>query len=156
MILYGLSRYDSAISESWGMGHVRVDPLTPAAIKYVAGYVSKKIGAESQVSRERVDTETGEVYRYQAPFLQMSRKPGIGSKAREHLQSWKDYAVVDGVKQSVPRYLHEAWERSVSPEVALANKEERRIRAVQFVRNGDVQEAILQERHYQSSLSRSL
>lgn len=156
VILFGLSRHNPHIEAAWGMGHVRVDPLTPAAINYVAGYVSKKIGIEAQVSRERVDPETGEVYKYQAPFLQMSRRPGIGGEAREHTQSWRDYAINDGVKQAVPRYLHEAWINSVPLEVAIAHKEARRAQAVQLAKNGETRELLLTERYAHSSTRRTL
>lgn len=41
-LLYGV-RHDPSIQESWPFGFTRVDPCTPAAISYVAGYVGKKI-----------------------------------------------------------------------------------------------------------------
>lgn len=156
VILFGLSRYNPHIEAAWGMGNVRIDPLTPAAINYVAGYVSKKIGADDFVRRERVDPETGEVFKYQPPFLQMSRRPGIGGDAREYVQSWRDYAVIDGMKQAVPRFLHEAWQRSVSPEVASAHKEERRRKAVEVSRNGEVREMELAKRYADNSTKRTL
>lgn len=156
VILFGLSRHTPSISEAWGLGHVRVDPLSPNAINYVAGYVAKKIGQGDFIQRDRVDPTTGEVYRYQPPFLQMSRRPGIGAKAREFTSSWKDFAVDDGMKLPVPRYLHEAWRRSVDEEAVKAHKELRQRQAADRPWNGAVREAILAARFSSSSEKRKL
>lgn len=45
----------------------------------------------------------------------MSRNPGIGHHAKQYLQSWRLYAVKDGHKMPVPRYLHEAWKAQATP-----------------------------------------
>lgn len=42
-LLFGV-RDNPSLQSSWPFGFVRVDPCTPAAISYVAGYVGKKIG----------------------------------------------------------------------------------------------------------------
>ncbi|QXP44145.1 MAG: replication initiator protein [Arizlama microvirus] len=133
-MFFGLSLQETPIIEkAWGMGHVQVDPLTPAAVNYVAGYVAKKIGQYDYPRKERVDKETGEVYMYQPPFLQMSRKPGIGGDARKYPASWRDTAVIDGVKLPVPRYLHEAWKESVDDnELARLEEERSRIPRMEF------------------------
>lgn len=60
-------------------------------------------------AHEHIDYETGEVYKWQPPFIQMSRQPGIGANARQHAQSWRDFAVMHGTRIPVPRYLHQAW-----------------------------------------------
>jgi hypothetical protein len=113
-ILYGIPQ-DSAVPQAaWPHGHVRVDPLTPAAVSYVAGYCSKKLGWSDYDRGERVDRVTGEVYHYQPPFVQMSRRPGIGGAARAHRQSWRSFAVLDGNRMPVPRFLHAAWKDSAS------------------------------------------
>lgn len=130
VILFGLSRYNPAIEAAWGMGRVQVDPLSPAAINYVAGYTAKKIGLWDQVRSERVDKETGEVYTYQPPFLQMSRRPGIGGSARQFSSSWRDFAVSDGRKIPVPRYLHDAWRAQASEEELATHKQAQQARAV--------------------------
>lgn len=96
------------IEDTWGQGHARTMAVTPAAIAYTAGYTSKKIGFQRAMV-EQVDPETGEVYTWQPPFIQMSRKPGIGGHARKWVNSWRSYAIQNGTKQPVPRYLHEAW-----------------------------------------------
>lgn len=67
-----------------------------------------------------MDYETGEIYRWKAPFLQMSRGGrtggGIGCSARKYINSWRDFAILNGRKIPVPRYLHLAWQKAATPE----------------------------------------
>ncbi|AXL14462.1 replication initiator protein [Microviridae sp.] len=131
-ILYGVSVADEpAVKSCWGSGIVQVDALTPASISYVAGYVAKKIGIVDE-REDRIDYRTGEVYRYQPPFITMSKKPGIGSKARRFIDSWRDTAIFDGNKMPVPRYLHEAWKANSTQEDidALAAEKLQKMRVV--------------------------
>jgi hypothetical protein len=112
VILFGLSQFDHSqvISESWPLGFVRVDPISPRSIAYVCGYTVKKAAALREDKEERLDVATGELYRYQPPFLQMSRNPGIAGYHRgTYWRSWRDSAIVDGRKVPVPAYLHKAW-----------------------------------------------
>lgn len=146
VILFGLSVHEPDIDQAWGMGHVQVDQLTPKAINYVAGYTAKKIGYDTNVMLDRVDPETGECYRYQKPFLQMSRRPGIAAGAKQFVSSWRDYAVNDGIKQSVPRYLHEAYLATLTPEELATHKEERAKKAVQAQRDGLARERELEQK----------
>lgn len=114
-ILYGLSKNDEQlIQDTWQQGHTKTDVVTPARIAYCAGYTSKKLGYRFDRNKERVDPDTGEVYEWQNPFLQMSRNPGIGGTARKYTESWRAYAVLNGQKQPVPKYLHEAWKAAAT------------------------------------------
>lgn len=116
-VLYGASEADAdIIHHTWGLGHTDTDPITPARIAYTAGYVAKKIGWRHQAAPEQIDYNTGELYHWQPPFLQMSRRPGIGADARQYTNSWRTYAVNNGTKQKVPRYLHDAWKSQATPE----------------------------------------
>lgn len=110
-ILFGLPETEQRVVKAWPYGFARVDPLTPAAISYVAGYCSKKIGYRLEQG-ERLDLETGELYQWQPPFTLMSRNPGIASSFRDHPASWRSHAVLDGITQPVPRYLHNSWLKS--------------------------------------------
>lgn len=117
-ILYGISaeKHDAdRIDRAWKMGHTKTVTATPAAIAYTAGYVAKKIGYKYEADQERINYETGEVYHWQPPFLQMSRNPGIGANANKWAASWKDYAILGGVRIPVPKYLHQQWEKSLLP-----------------------------------------
>lgn len=117
-LLFGAGPADAhRVQETWGMGHTHTVPITPAAINYVAGYTAKKLGDTLRAQREEVDPETGEVYRWQPPFIQMSRRPGIGGHAREkYRSSWRSYAVHEGRQLPLPRFLHEAWKKTATPE----------------------------------------
>lgn len=117
-ILYSTSTQDAeVIQKAWPNGFVDVKPATNAAIAYVAGYAAKKYGDHRSFKKEeRVDPGTGEVYNYEPPFLQMSRRPGIGARARtRHRNSWRKVAVLNGQTMSVPRYLHEHWKQTATP-----------------------------------------
>lgn len=116
-IVYSTSTEDAqVIQKAWPNGFTDVKPATRAAIAYVAGYAAKKYGDSIQHTKEeRIDAETGEVYNYQPPFLQMSRRPGIGAAARaKHRNSWKKVAIMNDQKMSVPRYLHEHWKKTAT------------------------------------------
>lgn len=121
-ILYGLNvQHRKLVELAWRtgkgqpLGHIRTEEITPARIAYTAGYTSKKIGYKKGMV-EQVDPETGEVYQWQPPFIQMSRQPGIGGKAREWVQSWRLYAIQNGHKMPVPRFLHNAWKAQATNE----------------------------------------
>lgn len=111
-IMFGAGQ-EAPIQECWPFGFARVDPLSPAAIAYVAGYASKKLDYARE-PEDRIDYSTGEVFRWQPPFIQMSRRPGIGGDAREFWRSWRHSAIWDGSEVPVPRYLHEAWKAHVT------------------------------------------
>lgn len=118
------------IEASWTFGNVRTYPLEARGIAYVAGYVGKKIGGNivddwiEYGDYQELDRSTGEVFsgRYrnvvvQKPFVLMSRRPGIGANVRDtYWRSWRRNAVYSGREVPVPRYLHEAWIKRVSPE----------------------------------------
>lgn len=119
-ILYGISERDAdAIHETWGKGHTQTVPVTPATIAYTAGYTAKKIGWKFQ-RRLITDPDTGEVlYAWEPPFIQMSRggrtgAKGIASSARVFTNSWRSYAIYNGRRIPVPRYLHQAWKDQAS------------------------------------------
>lgn len=116
-ILFGMDLHDSEdIDRAWTLGHVRTGNLEEGGIRYIARYTAKKYGDRFAASHERVDPETGEVYYWQPPFIQMSRRPGLGACAREYAHSWRLFAVMDGHKMPVPRYLHEAWKKTATQE----------------------------------------
>lgn len=115
-IIYGASeREASRLEKAWTQGHVRIDQATPARISYTAGYCSKKIGYRRN-AHERVDPLTNNRYQWQPPFIQMSRNPGIGANAKHFVNSWRLYAIKDGHKMKVPRYLHQAWKATATQE----------------------------------------
>lgn len=126
-LVFGVS--DPVLFEScWPYGFTRTDPVTPASIAYVAGYVSKKYGVDGAPA-EVVDLDTGEVFEPQPEFRLMSRRPGIGHKSREYWRSWRDTMIWQGREYPVPRYLHEEWKRHVSEEEVEKLRLEKRAEA---------------------------
>ncbi|AZL82688.1 replication initiator protein [Apis mellifera associated microvirus 11] len=124
-LLYGLPPTDPAIKASWRFGLVDVGNVTPASIAYTCGYVTKKYTSKRWVG-EVVDPDTGEVIKWQPPFLQMSRNPGIGAHAREFTSAWRSHAVLPGgIRQPVPRYFHQAWVNQASDQELEALVQER-------------------------------
>lgn len=116
-ILYGISESErNFIEDRWALGHARTTAATPANINYTAGYTAKKIGFKQKMIPEQIDLRTGEVYNWQPPFIQMSRRPGIGANAKQWPQSWRSYAIQDGYRIPVPRYLHDSWKQQASAE----------------------------------------
>lgn len=117
IILYGVdpSKRD-LLASLWGAGRTMTYPVTPANIAYTAGYTAKKVGWPQLAAEERIDYETGELYQWQPPFIQMSRRPGIGAAAKQFVNSWRLYAVANGYRMPVPRFLHEAWKAQATPQ----------------------------------------
>lgn len=111
-ILYGTADREAA-QRAWGKGFVTLEGVTPGRIAYTAGYCAKKLGW-SRDREERVDYSTGEVYRHQPPFLQMSRRPGIGGDFRKHWRSWRKSAIWQRREFPVPRFLHESYKENAS------------------------------------------
>lgn len=133
-ILFGVAMGDAeTIRTTWGLGRTATLPVTPNRIAYVAGYTAKKIGFKEEADQERVDPDTGEVYNYQPPFIQMSRVPGLGHQhrlihkmgpltkedydiQREKNANWREHAIYQGQKTTVPRYYHTAWQQTATQE----------------------------------------
>lgn len=114
-ILFGIANKEAGmIQDTWHMGYTSTAEITPQRISYVAGYTSKKIGFKQSMSEDRVDPDTGELYQWQPPFIQMSRRPGIGGHARQWATSWRLYAIHNGIRMPVPRFLHEAWKATAT------------------------------------------
>lgn len=102
-ILFGIDASAADLIEhTWGHGLCHTVPANRKCIAYTAGYVAKKL--------EMDPDRSGRL----APFIQMSRRPGIGGHARKHWQSWRDYGIDNGTKVPVPRFLHEAWKNQAS------------------------------------------
>lgn len=144
-ILFGSSDLEAA-QRSWGKGFVTLEPVTPARISYTAGYCAKKLGFH-RPKGEEIDFGTGEVYTHQPPFLQMSRRPGIGGDFREHWRSWRRSAVWQGSVFPVPRFLHQSYRESATEsELAALELEKLESRGVLTIRELDAQADIAASR----------
>lgn len=88
LILFGLDQkqiYDDILL-SWKKGHVRVDPVNDARIRYVTGYVLKKD-----------DREYFEQDQYQKPYMVCSKKLGL-----DYVRIMKDWHKADLTRNYVP------------------------------------------------------
>lgn len=128
------------IQETWGLGFTQLEPINTARICYTAGYVQKKLNNQvptwvtpHRKVREHVDQDGvvtysrdtyytytdyyGQIREWQPPYRDMSRNPGIGETAKyKYKDSWRLNAVLNGTRMKVPRYYHEAWEKTATPE----------------------------------------
>lgn len=140
-ILFGTANLEAA-ERAWGKGFVTMEPVTPARISYTAGYCAKKLGFH-RPRGEEIDYSTGEVYVHQPPFLQMSRRPGIGGEFRKFRGSWRKSAIWQGREFPVPRFLHASWKESASEsEVAALELERLEARMTPTIRELDASKDI--------------
>ncbi|QCQ85122.1 replication initiator protein [Blackfly microvirus SF02] len=130
LIIFGAHHQDDQrhIAAAWKKGHIDLQPVSPATIAYVAGYTSKKTRDAKDKKRTFVDSDGCE-WKWQPPFIQMSLKPGIGANAKQHTDSWRAFAVHNGHPMPVPKYLHEAWKKTATPEQVQKLLLEKRERA---------------------------
>jgi hypothetical protein len=130
LIMFGIhpTKDRDLIEKAWGRGRTQCVEVNARTINYVAGYTQKKAALAFREPESTVNKD-GEFY--QRPFIQMSRRPGIGGNARKHVQSWKEFAVMDGVKMPVPRFLHDAWKAQATPDQIAANQLKKKLLANQ-------------------------
>lgn len=116
----------SFLDETWGMGSVVVDRMSPEACSYVAGYALKKVKrVERSQPVELVDMSTGECVDYVPPFARMSNRPGIGAfwYDKYHRDLLRGYVPVAGKKLSTPRYYKEKLKRDFPAQMDLLVEE---------------------------------
>lgn len=144
-LLFG-TEDEQAVVDSWGRGFATAAPVNPARIAYTAGYCAKKVGLfggpdEVMATRDSAEYVRGELVPYQGPFLQMSRRPGIGGHAREFWRSWRTEAVWQNARVPVPRFLHSSWQEAASEtekaELLLERAERRMVPTIYELRSSD-------------------
>lgn len=107
----------SVVLESWQKGHISIGELTYESAEYVARYVMKKLtGERSVIYGER-----------RPPFLNASRRPGLGSSWLERYISDvypSDEVRLDKRKFRPPRFYDDRLSREL-PELAASLKAKR-------------------------------
>lgn len=106
--------YNSPLLEKlWTHGRVSVQDLNAQTAGYCAGYIMKKpLGILSESQKAAYITEDGVIRKHE--YAAMSLKPGIGARWYEKYSSdvhRQDYAIVDGVKNTVPKYYDKLLKR---------------------------------------------
>jgi len=100
------------LDEIWSNGSCIFGSVTSDSAAYTAGYVYKKQAGVAFY--DRLDPETGEVWKLEAPFALMSRKPGLGAGWYRRFSSDyfpSDEVIFNGAKVKVPRYYQKLAER---------------------------------------------
>lgn len=137
------------LDSAWGKGHASIGALTYETASYVARYCMKKVnGDQAEEHYERVDAQTGEVFRVQPEFVSMSRGGRTGARGIGHewFQKYRsdvyphDDVVIDGKRHRPPRY----YDQQLEEEELRRLKVERRKRAVR--RSADLTDARLKTR----------
>lgn len=111
------------LEDTWRYGYSEIEPVTPGAMAYVAGYVTKKL---QKPDHEKYDPTTG--LELQPEYAVMSRRPGIG---HGWLQKYwtdvypSDFVIVDGNKSKPPLY-YDRWLEKHHPDILDQVKEARR------------------------------
>lgn len=83
----------SRVNETWGFGRVQLAPLTPQSASYIAGYVTKKLGASERPSH------------LVREFQRMSLRPGLGAPAMDAVASAMIQTLSLDPKSDVPSHL---------------------------------------------------
>ncbi|QCQ84791.1 replication initiator protein [Blackfly microvirus SF02] len=94
----------------WGHGFATTQDVTRKACAYVARYVTKKIKSSDTFGASRyyrVSPVDGAYHQVRPEFSVMSRNPGLGTQYAKEFKSDfypSGYIVVDGIRQSPPRF----------------------------------------------------
>lgn len=99
-----------SLEKLWPYGFSTVGQVTHKSSGYVARYVMKKQNGDSDQTVDhytRLHPVTGKLHQVKREFCVQSRRPGLGHAWFQKYKSDafpSDFIVVDGRKQSVPRY----------------------------------------------------
>lgn len=114
------------LDEAWGFGRVMVGAVTPTSAAYVAGYCLRDTSAKHS-PYGFVDVDTGEFRERVAPFVGMSRRPGIGRGFFDKFRGDvfpRDFALIEGRKVPTPKYYRRLLE-TANPVLAAELKAKR-------------------------------
>lgn len=119
------------LDDIWGKGRTELAPVNNDTAAYCARYVMKKVNGDlAPAHYQRIDPETGEVYKVAPEFSRMSRRPGIGAEFFDRFESDiypSDFVVMKGGrKTSVPAYYDKLYARRRGKE-SLAEVKQKRI-----------------------------
>jgi len=113
-ILFGLRPTEEELSEIWQLGRVDVGSATTESIRYVSGYVSKKLGLSDYENSDRP-----------APFQNCSQGMGLQWAQENFLDVLRDTCIkFNGKHLPVPRAYLELYKK-IYPEEAAGFSAER-------------------------------
>lgn len=101
------------LQQLWTKGFSSVGAMTFESAAYTARYIMKKMnGKNKEKHYTKINIETGEIYKQEPEYNNMSRKPGIGST---WIEKYKDdvypegKVIVRGKKSNSPRYYNDKY-----------------------------------------------
>lgn len=101
------------LEKLWTYGFSSVGELTFESAAYAARYIMKKInGKQAEKHYEKLNPDTGEIYRLQPEYNNMSRATGLGKEWMEkHYRDWypEGKIIVRGKKTNTPRYYDKQY-----------------------------------------------
>lgn len=135
------------LDETWqGKGYSSVGSVTFKSAAYVARYCTKKVtGEQAEEHYKRVDPLTLQEYELTPEFNAMSN--GIGEEFFKYYKgdmARRDLVIVNGKKQSMPRYYVEHEE--LGDEALLAIKQKRKENAKVFAKENTPERLRVRER----------
>lgn len=117
------------LASIWKLGHCTVGDVSLESASYVAQYVLKK---QDHMQRDdAIDKSTGVIWRPTAPFLHMSRNPGLGAGWFEKFGGDvfpRDECILNGRHFKVPRFYDNRL-KDRDPETFADVKAQRKVRS---------------------------
>lgn len=96
------------LDKTWKLGQCQIGDLTAESAAYVSRYAMKKqTGQFAEGYYDKFDIFTGEVHERKAPYVTMSRRPGIGKSWLDKYQTDvypSDEVIVKGRPTRPPKY----------------------------------------------------
>lgn len=115
-----------ALEKLWTKGNVEFGAVTYKAARYVAGYIFKKVhGDYADEHYQRLNTQTGEIFKVEPEFINMSTRPAVGKRWFEKYQADyfpSDFIVVEGKKHPVPSYYFKLLKKGEETEADKIKK----------------------------------
>lgn len=143
-----------SLEKTWGLGRVLLGDVTFQSSGYVARYSLKKHKADdADAGVLRVHPLTGELVQQAAPFLLMSRRPGLGSTWFDRFAGDvfpSDFVVINGQRMPVPQFYKDRLDERAALRISAARKRRTALRAA------DNTERRLLSRHESSILRAEL
>lgn len=101
------------LDKIWGKGNCYVGDVTFESAAYVARYIMKKVNGQlAEKHYERLNGDTGEIFKRQPEYTRMSLKPGIGAKWLEKYSSDvypEGTILARGHKSKSPKYYDQRY-----------------------------------------------
>ncbi|AZL82807.1 replication initiator protein [Apis mellifera associated microvirus 8] len=146
-----------ALEKLWPYGFSTVGTVTFESAAYVARYILKKVNGDAAAKHyERIDPNTGEVFRLKPEYTTMSRRPGIGSTwfDKYHSDVYPHDRVVVRSKCMRPPKFYDTRYEILDPEGFDSVKQNRQLNALKHVDNNTPDRLEVRERVQKIALQR--